>query len=461
MAHADHFLTRLDRLAGGDVELALELYRDPELLRTIVTSSGLTDNAERLAISLDDPEEGPFLVVTREGAFVTCLARGMRAPNLPVVTRGQLDACGRRVTRLRDKLALASRVKEQDRKTRHILRRLFEASDAVSREDFLEIAELEPLFGGSFLTTYAAMGAELVEAGPLVRRARPRGARGRAMLRDYWNLLHATGHLALLGSMTRDRDAFAQLSEGVAGSRAALSFPLVGTGVVAFILKGAWAAGRLGKLVMPAYKRALAEDVALYDLFDTLIALLAIGTRTRGLRAEIQKAVRAAPNRAETPEAKRLREGASKEIRLTCQLTADLLDADPERLEEDLHALGESFFFDPSAPPPRDDPRARDLARTLPLMSRTDGLSDGRKLINTLHLVAASAAGPPEQFYLPRALLTKLREPWRPADTLQILEPRLAVDRQQRRPVVRTETVGRNDPCPCGSGRKWKRCCGA
>jgi len=27
-------------------------------------------------------------------------------------------------------------------------------------------------------------------------------------------------------------------------------------------------------------------------------------------------------------------------------------------------------------------------------------------------------------------------------------------------PVVRRDTVGRNDPCPCGSGSKWKRCCG-
>lgn len=26
-------------------------------------------------------------------------------------------------------------------------------------------------------------------------------------------------------------------------------------------------------------------------------------------------------------------------------------------------------------------------------------------------------------------------------------------------PVTRTEKVGRNDPCPCGSGRKYKRCC--
>ena len=25
---------------------------------------------------------------------------------------------------------------------------------------------------------------------------------------------------------------------------------------------------------------------------------------------------------------------------------------------------------------------------------------------------------------------------------------------------VNTETVGRNDPCPCGSGKKYKKCCG-
>ena len=27
--------------------------------------------------------------------------------------------------------------------------------------------------------------------------------------------------------------------------------------------------------------------------------------------------------------------------------------------------------------------------------------------------------------------------------------------------VVRGAKVGRNDPCPCGSGKKYKKCCGA
>jgi hypothetical protein len=35
--------------------------------------------------------------------------------------------------------------------------------------------------------------------------------------------------------------------------------------------------------------------------------------------------------------------------------------------------------------------------------------------------------------------------------------------RTVKRQTIRTATpkIGRNDPCPCGSGKKWKRCCGA
>ena len=30
----------------------------------------------------------------------------------------------------------------------------------------------------------------------------------------------------------------------------------------------------------------------------------------------------------------------------------------------------------------------------------------------------------------------------------------------KRKPVVREKKIGRNDPCPCGSGKKYKKCCG-
>ena len=36
------------------------------------------------------------------------------------------------------------------------------------------------------------------------------------------------------------------------------------------------------------------------------------------------------------------------------------------------------------------------------------------------------------------------------------------VDGYDQQPVRReTPKIGRNDPCPCGSGKKYKKCCGA
>ena len=29
------------------------------------------------------------------------------------------------------------------------------------------------------------------------------------------------------------------------------------------------------------------------------------------------------------------------------------------------------------------------------------------------------------------------------------------------KPIVKDKEPGRNDPCPCGSGKKYKKCCGA
>lgn len=40
------------------------------------------------------------------------------------------------------------------------------------------------------------------------------------------------------------------------------------------------------------------------------------------------------------------------------------------------------------------------------------------------------------------------------------LSPAAATAPAPSLPVRSQPTVGRNDPCPCGSGQKWKRCCG-
>ena len=38
--------------------------------------------------------------------------------------------------------------------------------------------------------------------------------------------------------------------------------------------------------------------------------------------------------------------------------------------------------------------------------------------------------------------------------------PALSLNLPKRKPSFAIETVGRNAPCPCGSGKKFKQCCG-
>ena len=48
-------------------------------------------------------------------------------------------------------------------------------------------------------------------------------------------------------------------------------------------------------------------------------------------------------------------------------------------------------------------------------------------------------------------------------DKLLSADRRKELYREQKKSgtVVKEKKVGRNDPCPCGSGKKYKRCCGA
>lgn len=47
----------------------------------------------------------------------------------------------------------------------------------------------------------------------------------------------------------------------------------------------------------------------------------------------------------------------------------------------------------------------------------------------------------------------------------KILTPKrreeIEYDYKKSKTIVKEKTPGRNDPCPCGSGKKYKKCCGA
>jgi hypothetical protein len=169
--------------------------------------------------------------------------------------------------------------------------------------------------------------------------------------------------------------------------------------------------------------------------------------------------VSGAPTRAANAQAQQLRAQQGREIELVCELSVSLLDAPRQELDETMLRLAQHYASNDMSI--ADDPVVLDAALTLPLLSWTDGITDGKCLIKTFHLAAIASELAPERFYLPREVLTQLREPWVPEHTRKILDPMTRAAGSQR-PVRReAPKLGRNALCPCGSSKKHKRCCGA
>jgi hypothetical protein len=157
--HAAHFLSRVDRLDTQHTDLALGLYRDPELVRYLIEVSDVPKDAERVALALEDEREGPFVIVTRDGRFVTCLGRGMKVGATPTLSRRVLDAAAERVDNLRGLMDKAQ--KDGRHQLGTLMRRVLGAGGSLSREEFDDLRRWSPVCGGLYAEALLRMTRRL------------------------------------------------------------------------------------------------------------------------------------------------------------------------------------------------------------------------------------------------------------------------------------------------------------
>lgn len=195
--HAAHFLRRIDRLNPNHAELALGLYNDDDLVRYLLSTTLLPAEADRVAIALDDEGQGPFIIVTREGKFVTCLGKGMKLPQGQVVfSRRSVDKSNERMTDVR---ALFVKAQEKGRHgVRSLMTRVLGAGPALTREEFDDLSTWTPVIRDIYLDTLVkAMGCVT----PLYQelsRLKNVGKKHEEVLQAYWQSLWAVSHLTLL-----------------------------------------------------------------------------------------------------------------------------------------------------------------------------------------------------------------------------------------------------------------------
>lgn len=462
MGHDHHFLSRLDRVASAEVELALSLYRDHELIREVLSHAKLADRIGRVAISLDDPTAGPFIIVARDGGFVTCLGRDMSPGQLPIITRSQLDSIALRVQKLRERLQLA--VTLTGGELGKLLTRIFTAGPRLTREEVMGITVMQPLLFRQFFALLAECADDIAQTRMTLRHVRKPKAREHELLRLTWDSLWAVGHLTVLVGID-GREHFDSLGERASGMRDALLPVLFEQGVFSTSLRAAWAASKIGKPLVPGLKRRFAESNGFVNLVSSALGLAAIGHGHPRLRAETRKAL-------DVPKLEEVNKRAAG-VNLIRQVMRDWTERsfDPEHDAEALAlTLGRiiaTTWLKPSASDspyrferPEDVPD--EIARAFAAWHWGGSGDESRECQLLFLLLPWLVKQQPEDLFLPAELMEHVRFPPVPQMTLEILQrPFNASWIRAPMPIRVPPTPGRNEPCLCGSGKKHKRCCGA
>ncbi|MFI5297948.1 MAG: SEC-C metal-binding domain-containing protein [Polyangiales bacterium] len=465
MPHDAHFLQRLDRVNDVQVELALRLYRDDGLLRYLFETAGVAESAGRVAISLDDDVEGPFVVVTRAGAFVTCLGKGMSPRPHPIVTRAALDTASRRIGKLRETIAIA---KQDDdggtSRSRRLWERLYKAGDALSREEFNQLAAMQPLLGAYLLSIYFRVISEHHEDRLCLANIGRLEPRHHAWMRRFWNRQHAIGYLMMLLALSGPK-LIESLPPEARSLGAHLTLGSTQQGMLWSATRAAWAAGKLGKPVLALFKTAFVEGETWYDVVDAGNGLLALACRHARLRAEIRKALHAQEHRAASLAADDWRRPLWSVYGVSFERCVDQSDALLEWQERTGRGLavewarenlevGHRCRFEREADVPKE--LAMWWMPSVPA-SVTQG---GRGFTDMLDCIPWAARARPEEFFLPADLEAGVHSSWAPDATTALLDA-VPFGPAKGTPHVAAPTPGRNDPCSCGSGRKFKKCCAA
>lgn len=468
--HSHHFLTRLDRLSIPHVELALSLYRDHELLKVIIDSSKVPEGVERVALSLADPQRGPFLVVTRGGKFVTCLGEGMSTGSLIVIPREKVDGTATKVEVLRGRIDVARKVTGERGGVGKLFRRLYDAGPRLSREEFIAVSAWQPMLATDFLRWMLDTANDVAEAKIILtrqlRRTDKLNSKFTEWARSFYNSIWFIGHMATLAALD-GRRPFEQLRPEVyeIWQELPYAWSAVRQGLIGPALRGIWGSGRMGKMLMSTYKQIRREATTMYRVIETTYSLAAIGLRHSRFALEVEKELASPlPPTVGGELYQKILDVIAQDVNLiykTTRMQRELLLPPYLKMGAEMAVRysvnarpGSRFKFT------RGEDVPDEIAYALPFNTPQEYAGEWKNFQFLSIALPWLATAEAEQFYLPGEYLAEVFGPYESAEVMPLL---LALRDQERDAPGETRSKpkgsARNEPCPCGSGVKYKRCC--
>ena len=458
--HDVHFLSRInERVDYEQADLALRLYRDSALVASILADEAPGD-APRVAVALAAGPAAPHVIVERGGRFVTCLAAGMLLSDTPTVPHERLTIHLHRAALRAERDARVHEVTGGDLSVvKRLMLRVRDAGSRLTREEVAQLAIVAPLVEEVFCGCYIRNMLWLVTHAPAVLRMKRLSPSFEPRLRLFWNHFYAAGHYLVL-SATRGRESFATWEkphEALAKIDVwGIWYLKNGTslGQAFVMLRTWWTLGRAGALAVPRLKQILASAPTITEWSLTAFALLAIARRHSKLRAELIRAVGPArlPKDMQSEEYPVL---IARQLQWLMAVEWGEDHEPPEVHERCRRDLAEEAVavFERGLEPGR---RAGDHLSIARLAHLSINLWDPScNLPSLASAVALIATARPEELYYPAANIDEA-----PRFTPEAAFALAKFSPDPLPPVRAAERPGRNDPCTCGSGKKWKRCCG-
>lgn len=475
MGHATHFLERLERVEGQALDLALGLYRDPELLRWVFGRVGLGDHEGVVALPLNSGPKPPHVLATRAGRFVTCLGAGMDPGDVQVVRHAQLQLAMGELEAWREITATG------EKRTIQVLEEWMTAGPLLAREDFEDLVVVATMETGAFS---GAIHRMLVKIDRFKHSFRPRDyrltdERSREQLAGYWHRLWAASHGSIV--LTENYMRLAQIYPEREGDffKHERSLQLITEPALCLLvgplLRSVWCLGRLGRLVLPQLKEN-SRQVHFHGSHAAM-GLQTMAMRHSGLRAEIEKHLLRLVPAEVRPQLTEPREHLAAYLgalqaggpHASCAAYALQMLAQPDLCADDSLVAAQytalTFVKALSRTAPVEGEDEQDLVDAIFSLSHSDLLPKiGRNLLLVLEHIPHIARLPASKLFLPRHIVVRLERELSmkgiPRDhVLGHLE--LIHARSGRGVPIKVEAKpGRNDLCTCGSGKKYKACCG-
>jgi len=447
VGHDAHFLRRLERLDHRTLDLALGLYRDRVAVQLILATVELPPDCDRVALALTGDDDPPHVVVADDGGFVTCLGRGMRTGRLPVVARSMIDAAfeeSARVGRVDARIAMRGGVFE-------VLKRVLTAGHRLAREDFEAAALLAPLVEPVLLAALKDSVDFVFETqrAMSLRRLRRTDRQTTWTLRQYAIAVDTARHLVLMlipaGKV--------KLAEGMPAS-GVITLGEFGTftGDLGGIAAAACFAAHVGPGALPGYIERWHEADAMPALVGPLTGLIALASAYPDVLDDVLAVLRdrrpPAFHGFDAPLS-----GGFADITIDMLTTVDAVDDSINALR---YSVAESIAAQ-GGPIPGAQPEQ--LVNGLIANMHVHWVGDAVGLSQVPAVAAWAARLKPSDLYLPAAYLSEYRTGLSVEGVRRCLSDIVRWEGRDL-PVMRDgPKVGRNDPCPCGSGRKYKRCC--